>query len=208
MNDRIKFSPVGAQQWSKFPAIAPVRLEGAGRVYIEIRPDLDFETIRGQDGVPTLVTQGLFRGFSLPLYVAEPENFEELFATICVPNRYDEASDIFLHLYCWLAAEEVSKNFNLQLGWEHYTPGPDTVPATETLVPVETATGAGAQFQSYEVAFTIDYDVHTPNNIVADDILALRVRRIAASENDCIGEIVVNHYGVIFRRDKLGVPAA
>lgn len=26
-----------------------------------------------------------------------------------------------------------------------------------------------------------------------------------AGGNECAGEIVVNHYGVIFRRDKLGV---
>jgi len=79
------------------------------------------------------------------------------------------------------------------------------LPASVTLVPVETATGAlAAQFQSYKVQFTIDYDVHGANSIVEDDIVALRVRRIAASIDDCIGEIVINHYGVIFRRDKLG----
>lgn len=204
---RIGFSS-SPRLWSRFPADNPVLLKGNGLVYIELRPDLDWDTIRGQDGVPTLVTQGLFHGFSLPEYVAEPDNHEQLFATICVPSRYDEASDIIFHLYCWLAIAENSKNFNLQLGWEHYTPETDIVPATETLVPVETATGASAaQFQSYEVEFTIDYDVHTPNNIVADDILALRIRRIAASIDDCIGEIVINHYGVIFRRDKLGAPA-
>ncbi|MBA7621461.1 hypothetical protein ES703_28823 [subsurface metagenome] len=202
---RISFSTAHPRLWSKFPAIAPVRLEGDGLVYIELRPDLDYETIRGQEGVPTLVTQGLFRGFSLPLYVAE----EELFATICVPNRYDEASDIMVHLYCWLAIEEVTKNFKLQVSWEHYTPGTDTVPAgIAEDVEVQTVTGAGAQFQSYEVAFTLDYDVHGANSVVADDIVALRVRRVAADPDDCVGEIVVNHYGVVFRRDKLGAPTA
>lgn len=199
---RIGFSP-SIRSWSRYPAIAPVRLVGDGLVYIELRPDLDYETIRGQLGVPTLVTQGLFRGFSLPLYVAE----EELFATICVPNRYDEASDIIVHLYCWLAVENVTKNFKMQVSWEHYTPGTDTVPAgIAENVEVQTATGAGAQFQSYELEFTLDYDVHTPNNVVADDILALRVRRVAATIDECADEIVVNHYGVVFRRDKLGAP--
>ena len=190
-----------AKKWSRFPAIHPVTLEGAGLVYIELRPDLDYETIRGQTGVPTLVTQGLFRGFSLPEYVAD--SGEELFATICVPNRYDAASDIFVHLYCWLAIAEDTRNFNLELGWEHYTSGTDIVPATSTLVPVETATGAlAAQFKSYKVEFTLAYD-----DIIADDILGLRIRRIEATPTDCAGEIVINHYGVIFRRDKLGTPA-
>jgi len=113
---RMQFSPAPASLWSKFPAKYPVTLEGDGLVYIELRPDLDEDTIRGQEGVPTLVTQGLFRGFSLPEYAA---NNEQLFATICVPSRYDESTDIFLHLYCWLAIAEDSKNFNLELRWEH-----------------------------------------------------------------------------------------
>ncbi|MBA7684485.1 hypothetical protein ES703_92881 [subsurface metagenome] len=189
--------------WSKHPAVYPVTLKGNGLVYIEFRPDLDYETIRGQVGVPTLATQGLFRGFSLPLHVAD--NKEELFATVCVPNRYDEASDIFVHLYCWLAVENINKNFKMQVSWEHYTPGTDIVPATTAEnVEVQTATGAGAQFQSYVVKFTLDYDVHTPNNVVADDIVALRMRRVAAAADECADEIVVNHYGVVFRRDKLG----
>lgn len=203
---RIGFSSAHPRLWSRYPAIAPVTLEGNGLVYIELRPDLDYETIRGQTGVPTLVTQGLFRGFSLPLWVGD--NKEELFATICVPNRYDEASDIIVHLYCWLAIEEVTKNFKMQVSWEHYTPGADTVPATTAEdVEVQTATGAGAQFQSYVAEFILDYDIHGANSIVADDILALRVRRVAADPVECADEIVVNHYGVVFRRDKLGVPA-
>jgi len=176
----------------------PILLEGSGLVFIELRPDLDFETIRGNAGIPTLVTRGIFRGFSLPVYAADNE---ELFAEICVPNRWDGASDIYIHLYCWIAQAEDTKNFNMQVSWEHYCSGTDVVPATSDDVEVETATGAGAaQFQSYKVPFTLAY-----GDLAADDVIGLRVRRIAASANECAGEIVINHYGVIFRRDKLGV---
>jgi len=186
-----------------FEAQGPITVAAEGLVYIELRPDLDFETIRGNAGVPTLVTRGIFRGFSLPVFAADDE---ELFSAICVPSRYDEASDIVVHLYCWLAQAEDNKNFNLQTSWEHYTPVTDIVPATSNDVAVETPTGAGAaQFQSYIVELIIDYDIHTPNNIVIDDILQIRIRRIAASANECAGEIVVNHYGITFRRNKLGL---
>ena len=173
-----------------------VLLEGSGLVYIELRPDLDFETIRGNAGIPTLVTRGIFRGFSLPVYAADNE---ELFAEICVPSRWDGASDIYIHLYCWLAQAEVTKNFNLQVSWEHYASGTDVVPATSADVEVETPANA-AQFKSYKVEFTLAY-----GDLAADDIIGLRVRRIAAAGDDCVGEIVINHYGVIFRRNKLGV---
>lgn len=197
---RIDFSS-SPRLWSEFPAIAPVILKGDGLVYIEIRGDLDYETVRAK-GKPTRVYQGINPGWSLPVY---NNDNEELFAEICVPNRYDGASDIKVHVVCWLAGAEDSKNFKLQISWEHFTPG-DVVPATGNDVEVQTATGAGAaQFQSYHVEFTIDYDIDTPDDIVADDILSLRIRRIAADANECAGEIVISHIGVIFRRDKLGV---
>lgn len=176
----------------------PITLDGSGLVYIELRPDLDFETIRGNAGVPTLVNQGIFRGFSLPEFAA---NDEELYGTICVPSRWLAGGNIYFHLYCWLAIAEDAKNFNFQVSWEHYTPVTDTVPATSTDVPVETATGAlAAQFQSYIAEFTL-----VPVDLAAEDIMTVRLRRIAASANDCVGEIVVNHYGVMFRRNKLGI---
>lgn len=171
-------------------------------VYIEIRPDLDYETVRAF-GKPTRVYQGVFVGWSLPIYAADNE---ELYSTICVPNRYDEESDVIVHIDCWLSQAEDSKNFKLQLSWEHYTPS-EVIPATSTNVEVQTATGASAaQFQGYQVDFTIDYDVHTPNSLMHDDIMGLRLRRIAATANECAGEIVIAHIGVGFRRDKLGEP--
>lgn len=181
----------------------PITLHDQGLVFVEFRPDLDFDTIRGNKGIPTLVTRGIFRGFSLPVYA---DDNEELFVAICVPDRYDESSDIIVHIYCWLAAAEDSKNFRFQLSWEHYTPGVDVVPLiTSNNVEVETPTGAGAaEGQSYKITFVIDYDIDTPDDIVADDILQLRLRRIDASADEAAGEIVVNHTGVIFRRNKLG----
>ncbi len=189
------------QQHSGFEAQGPVTMANEGLVYIEITPDLDYETVRAQ-GKPTRVYRGVFAGWSLPVYAADNEEF---FLTICAPNRYDGISDIITHIDCWIAQAEDTKNFKLQLSWEHFTPS-DVVPATSTNVEVQTATGAGAaQFQSYQVDFAIDYDIHTPNNIEADDILGLRLRRIAADANECAGGIVIAHVGVNFRRDKLGL---
>lgn len=179
-----------------------VTMSDSGLVYFELRPDLDRCAIIGQ-GKPTRVIQGIYEGFSLPVYAADNE---ELFLAMCVPGRYDEASDIEVHVYCWLSQAEDTKNFKLQLSWEHFTPGTDIAPATSNNVEVQTATGVGAaQFQSYKVCFTIDYDIDTPDNIVSDDIIGMRLRRIAATANECGGEIVINHLGIVFRRDKLGV---
>ncbi len=176
----------------------PITMSGAGLVYLEVRPDFDWATTIAT-GKPTFVKRGAFSGFSLPLYSAN----EELFFNICVPGRYDEASDILAHVDVWLSEAEDTKNFNLQLGWKHYTAG-DVVPDTFNLVPVETATGASApQFKSFRVSFTIDYTADAAN-IVGDDIIGFRLRRIAASGNEVGGEAVAAHAGVNFRRDKMG----
>lgn len=176
----------------------PITMIDDGLVYIELRPDLDWATTIAT-GKPTYIKRGAFSGFSFPLYAAD----EELFFTVCVPGRYDEASDIIMHTDVWLSAAEDTKNFNLQLGWKHYTPG-EVVPATFNDVPVETATGATApQFNSYRVSHTIDYDLD-PAPIIADDIIGLRLRRIDASGNEIGGEVVATHAGVNFRRNKMG----
>ncbi|GAH65796.1 unnamed protein product, partial [marine sediment metagenome] len=64
------------------------RHENRELVYLELRPQLDSWTIKGQVGIPALVTRGIFHGFSLPVYAA---NDQELFGTICVPGRWDGA---------------------------------------------------------------------------------------------------------------------
>jgi len=61
----------------------PIALSGDALVWLEFRPDLDYETIRAQ-GAPTRVTRGVFGGFSLPVVGAN----EILNIEICVPNRW------------------------------------------------------------------------------------------------------------------------
>lgn len=177
----------------------PVTLVGSGKVYFELRPDLDFETVRA-NGLPTRVFRGVFGGFSLPTYAVG----EELFFDICIPDRWDGTSSSYVHLDCWLNTAQDAANdaFRLQVAYNSYTPNVDVVPNTSTNVEVETTTGAASQFQSYSISFTVP-----AGTMVEDDILALRLRRIAVvTGNEIDGEIVVDHMGVIFLRDTLGSP--
>ena len=180
-----------------------INLVDDGLVYLEFRPDTDFETVRAQ-GKPTWVHRGVTGGFSLPVYAVDNE---ELYLEICVPNRYDESSDIVLHLECYVDTAQDAANdaFNLQIEWEDYTPGIDIVPNTTHTISVETTTGVCAQFQSFRPELTVDYDIHAGNLIEGDDMLAFRLRRIAVvAGNEADGEIVINHMGVNFRCDKIG----
>lgn len=177
-------------------------LEGDSKVWIELRPDLDFETVRAF-GKPTWVTRTVFGGFSLPIYAADNE---ELFFEICVPNRWDGTSDTHVHIDCWItdAQDAVNDAFNLRVAYEHYESGVDVVPLTSTNVDVETTTGIAVAFQSYQISFDI-----VAGDMLVDDMLSFRLYRIAVVlGNEIDGEIVINHVGAIFNCDKVGNPTA
>lgn len=179
-----------------------ITLEGDSKLYLELRPDLDFETVKAH-GKPTRVYRGVIGGFSLPVYAADNE---ELFLESHVPHRWDNVTNILVHLHGYLSVANDTKNFNIQLSWESFTDS-DIIPATSNDVEVETATGAGAaQFQSYHIEFIIDYDIDVGDPISSTDELHMRVRRIAATADEIAGEIVVTHIGVIYLIDKLGSP--
>jgi len=178
-------------------------LEGDSRVWLEFRPDLDFESVRA-NGVPTWVQQGAFGGFSLPIWDAGANINEQMNLEVCVPDRWDGTSGTHVHIDCWIDTAQDAANdaFNLQVSYEHYESGVDIVPATFTNVEVETTTGIAVQFQSYQVSLTIP-----AGDMLADDVLGFRLRRIdVAVGNEIDGEIVINHVGVIFNCDKLGNP--
>jgi len=181
-------------------AVQPITVSDGGLVYIEIRPDLDFDRIVG-NAKPTRVVRGVFEGWSLPVYSADDE---ELYFVICVPSRWDEVSDIFGHVDCYLDTANTDKKFGLRLAYDHYTPGTDPVPDASANVDVQTSTGTAPIYQSFQVSFTIPY-----GSMAGDDKLALRLYRIAAVPvgDEIAGEVVINHVGVLFRRDKLGVVA-
>lgn len=179
----------------------PFRLMDDAKVYIELRPDLDFETVKAQ-GKPVRIVRGIIKGWEFPIY---NNDNQELFFEMHAPHRWDEASDILLHVHCYLDTANNGKNFNLQVSWENFTDD-DVIPATSNNITAETPTGAAIQYQSFHVDYIIDYDIDPASPIVASDELHFRLRREAASANEIAGDIVVTHIGVVFLRDKLGSP--
>ena len=185
-------------------------MSGSGLCVMELRPTLVTTEVSGQSNVPTTVTRGVVPGISLPIWNS---NSEQLFFDICVPDRWDETSDIDIHIYCYLSAIQPTsaRAFKLQVDWEHYAPtsvAPDTsnTIAVETELDVDTAAYTG-----FKVIFTganaINYDVDGGGNeVAADENLCMRLRRIdkTGGNNEIDGEIIITHVGLLFQRDKLG----
>lgn len=149
---------------------------------------------------------GLYRGYSLPIWNDGGNVNEELYFKENVPRRWDEASDITASVIAVLATANTDKKFQLRLAWEHFAKG-GVVPTSSNLVPCEKDTGTAAQYQSFICDFNIQYDIDgSGNEIKYGEVLTARLRRIAASELEITGEVVILDWYVEYIRDKMGAP--
>ena len=161
---------------------------------ITIRPKLNQASVAGA-GKPTLVSRGIFQGYSLPTYASD----EELFYNTMIPDRWDGTTNPKAVLYCYMdSAQDVGKKFNMQLSYQAYD-GDGIVPATSNDVPVETTitTGHNSQYDSYTVIFDLDN-----TKINGGDLITGRLRRLAASGNEIAGEVVVSYVELEFKVNK------
>jgi len=76
---------------------------------------------------------------------------------------------------------------------------PDTTHDTT----VETNITDGTQYHLYEVVFTIDYNIDAGDVILAHDLLAFRLRRVAAAGTEIDGEILVLDWHTHYTVDKM-----
>lgn len=159
----------------------------------------NYARVSGQ-GKPTLVNQGAFYGFSLPVFNSDDE---ELYGCSCVFTDWEGASDLTVYLGGWLTDANNAKRFKLQVSWESWTSG-DDVPATTHDVEVETLAGAWNAKHSFKLGFTLDYDIDTPDNVAKGDALAIRIRRIAAASAEITGEVVIEGAVLYYQRGSWG----
>lgn len=170
---------------------------------LRLRPQIEFARIQGTMK-PTMVDRGVLQAFSLPVYNSDDE---EIFFNHSVPRRWDGASNITVGLMASIDTTNDNKKFSLQLDWANIRTG-DVLGTSTTAATCEVSTGASAaQYTSYDVAFTVDYDIAgVGNEIQANDVLAMRLRRIAATETEITGEVMVYGFYVQYMRDKIGAP--
>ena len=170
---------------------------------LTLRPEINIDEIK-KNLVPTQVQRGVFFGYSLPIYDTD---HEEIFASQRIPNRWNEASNIRVIIHAAITGvEDVGDKFKCQLSWEHI-PCSEPIPDTANDVEVETTilTGRNAAYDEYCITFTIDYDIDgVGNEVKADELLAMRLRRIAASANEVANEIMILDVNVEYLRDKFG----
>jgi len=149
---------------------------------------------------PTLVTVGIFNGYSLPIYNSDNE---ELFGCVSMPEDWDGTTDPVIYISGWLDSANNAKKFKLQVSVERGDMASNTVvSATAIDFTVETTTGNWAQYTSFKASVTVSI---AWVGLVAGQILAIRVRRIAASSAEAAGEVVIEGALLYYVCDKLGV---
>lgn len=171
-------------------------LHGTAKRKLTLRPIMNMAEM-GKNEKPTVITVGIWQMFSLPIWAAPADSDEQLVYELRVPYRWDGVSDFAVPFHVALGAgEDVGDKFKLQLSWEH-DPCGGIIPATSNPLEVETTVLAGrnAQFDCYEISFTIDYDIDgAGNEIVAGELLGGRLRRVAASASEITGEVLVRQH--------------
>jgi len=170
-----------------------VSLTGSGLTYMQKTLPIQIARIIAS-GKPTRVERGIFQGFSLPVGGAD----EELFTCHCVPNNWDEGSDIVVYVGGWIDTANTDKNFQLRLAYNSWGEG-DVVPTTSTDVDVETSTGTAAQYTAFKIKFTI-----AAGSMARGDALGIRLSRIAADSDEIAGEFVAEGMVMIYRSDSIG----
>jgi len=182
-------------------------------VYLEMRPDLD-ETRMGKKAfipAPYDISPGVFTGYLLDIYDKVEAPDEELYFSVCVPDRWDGEHDIIVHIDSALeSAGEGNNAYRFTLAWENVTPNEEVVPVAFASHDAPRDGLSNLQYYCYRDWFVIDYDVALAGAIVKDDLLSFRLQRVSVVPykfTDLTGDLIILHAGVLFPRgDLLGNP--
>jgi len=184
--------------YASFATDGELTLTGTAKVTKSKTFLFNYSRITAQ-GKPTLVNQGVFFGWSLPIYSSDDE---ELFTCSCVPTDWDGISDPVFCVAGWLDTANTDKKFKLQCSVNTYDPTTnEVVPSTAVDYTTETTTGTDAQYTSFIVCFTLDASAA---GLTAGKPVGIRIRRVAATTAEISGEFVVEGAVVTYVSDKLG----
>jgi hypothetical protein len=181
--------------------IQQLTFSSGGKFWTSREPFLD-ENAANVIGKPTLITRGLFHGYSLPIWDAGGNAHEELHYRLRVPHRWDGVTAPSFYAISSISANElVDSKYKVQAEWvsedvEHVMP--DTTSGTETCE-ITCSTGKNAAYYAQILIFEAD-----PATIVSGQNIQIRVRRIAASADEVANEIIIYHWDTRWLFDKIG----
>lgn len=164
-------------------------------------PVLD-EIYAAAHSVPSQIGRGLFRGYSMPIWATPATQYEELLFRMRVPFSWDGVTKPwFVAITTPLAEETINDRYQFQLEWEAADIGgvlPDTTAETLTSE-VTLITGENAAYYAHIIAFEL-----TATTLVSGQNLQLRVRRIAATQDEVANEPALYHWDSRWKMETIG----
>ena len=181
--------------------IQQLSFSGNGEYWISREPFLD-ENLANVQGKPTLVKRGIFNGYSLPIWNAGGNVNEELQYRVRVPHRWNGVTAPGFYAISSLSVGEiVDSKYRFQVEWASKDVGhviPDTTSGVMTCE-VICSMGKNAAYYAQILAFEAN-----PATMVSGQNLQLRVRRIAATADEVVNEIIIYHWDTRWKLDKIG----
>lgn len=144
---------------------------------------------------PTLITRGVWGGYSLPVYATG----EELSFRMRVPHVWDGSTNpYFVAITSISTTEDIGDKYNFQFEWQsedilHVIP--DTIQETLT---DEITVADGTAFYAEIISFELD-----ATTLIAGQCLQSRLRRIASAAPAVSNEIVVWHWDTRWKVNKV-----
>lgn len=183
-------------------------------VYLEIRPDLDEHRMVKKAFIPAPfdIAPGVFTGYLLKRLALDPD--EELYLSICIPERWDGVHNPLIHITSAISStENATAGYILNLQWNQVTPNVvEVVPVAFASVSAMRFALNAPQYSCYRDWFVIDYSINATDPIIADDVMAFRLSRgdiapWAPKADELAGDLIILEISALFPRgDLLGDP--
>lgn len=167
--------------------------------WVSRHPFVD-ENYANDKGIPTQITRGLFKGYSMGIWSTPANPYEELSFKLRVPHEWDgETCPWFVAITAPSGIEDVGDKYKFQVEWSSSDIGsviPDTI--TQTITDEIIIINTDAYF-GYIIAFEVGCDT-----IVAGQNIQWRLRRVSASSNEVISEPVIFHWDTRWHTNRQG----
>jgi hypothetical protein len=162
-------------------------------------PFLD-ENYSNEKGIPTQISRGLYKGYSMDIWETPAKPFEELSFRMRIPHSWDGVTcPWFVAITAPSGAEDIGDKYKFQMEWVSADIGevlPDTT--TDTIISEVSIINTSAWY-GYIIAFEVDC-----TTMVSGQNIQWRIRRVAASENEVTNEPVIFHWDTRWKMKGLG----
>ena len=176
-----------------------ITMSGDGKYWASYEPFID-ENYSNDKGIPTMITRGLFKGYSMGMWSTPANQYEELMFRMRIPFRWDGTTNpYFCAITTTTGAEDIGDKYQFQLEWQAKDAGfvlPDTI--AETITSEVTLTDGSAYFTTI---ITLALDA---TKLASGKFLQARLRRIAASSLEVTAEPAIWHWCTRWLMNKLG----